>query len=233
MPPSDNASADPSASASAAEFDVFLSHNSQDKPLVRELADTLIAFGLRPWLDERELVPVRPWQEALEEIIATTKTAGRSACGRAGRARAAAWRTRTNGTMRPRPERLGIGTTGGATSSGRINAMPNKTSNAGRVPIRRTPIPGVWKTFTSKTLIPSSLPLFLGAAERAKNLAIRFRGKPSRSRHDQDACAGGSASRESAVARRRGRSNWIGTPGIPGPSCRNRVPGRPGRGNRS
>ena len=75
MPPSDNASADPSASASAVEFDVFLSHNSQDKPLVRELADTLIAYGLRPWLDERELVPGRPWQEAVEKIIATTKTA--------------------------------------------------------------------------------------------------------------------------------------------------------------
>ncbi len=75
MPPSDNASADPSASPSGADFDVFLSHNSQDKPLVRELADTLIVYGLRPWLDERELVPGRPWQEALEEISATAKTA--------------------------------------------------------------------------------------------------------------------------------------------------------------
>jgi hypothetical protein len=57
------------------DFDVFLSHNSQDKPAVRELADELEKRRLRPWLDERELVPGRPWQEALEQIIQTTKTA--------------------------------------------------------------------------------------------------------------------------------------------------------------
>ena len=56
-------------------FDVFLSHNSQDKSIVRQLADALVARGLRPWLDERELVPGRLWQEALEEIIQSTKSA--------------------------------------------------------------------------------------------------------------------------------------------------------------
>ncbi len=56
-------------------FDVFLSHNSRNKPTVRELADALEARGLRVWLDERELVPGRPWQEALEEIIRTVKAA--------------------------------------------------------------------------------------------------------------------------------------------------------------
>ncbi|NQU26210.1 MAG: toll/interleukin-1 receptor domain-containing protein, partial [Candidatus Nealsonbacteria bacterium] len=60
---------------STTTFDTFLSHNSQDKPIVRQLADALVARGLRPWLDERELVPGRPWQEALEDIIQTTKTA--------------------------------------------------------------------------------------------------------------------------------------------------------------
>jgi hypothetical protein len=55
-------------------FDTFLYHNSRDKPIVRELADAIVGRGLRPWLDERELVPGRPWQEALEEIIRTTKT---------------------------------------------------------------------------------------------------------------------------------------------------------------
>ena len=53
-------------------FDVFLSHNSKDKPAVRELAEALRARGLKVWLDEWELVPGRPWQEALEEIIETT-----------------------------------------------------------------------------------------------------------------------------------------------------------------
>ena len=56
-------------------FDTFLSHNSKDKPIVRQLADALVARGMRPWLDELELVPGRPWQEALEDIIQTTKTA--------------------------------------------------------------------------------------------------------------------------------------------------------------
>ncbi len=60
---------------SSEPFDVFLSHNSQDKPVVRQLADALATRGRRPWLDERELVPGRPWQDALEEIIQTTKTA--------------------------------------------------------------------------------------------------------------------------------------------------------------
>ncbi|HBL27442.1 MAG TPA: hypothetical protein DD490_11460 [Acidobacteria bacterium] len=50
-------------------FDVFLSHNSKDKPAVRELAGKLRARGLTVWLDEDQLVPGRPWQEALEEII--------------------------------------------------------------------------------------------------------------------------------------------------------------------
>jgi tetratricopeptide (TPR) repeat protein len=56
-------------------FDVFLSHNSKDKPAVREIAKALRARQLRVWLDEDDLVPGRPWQEALEEIIQTTKAA--------------------------------------------------------------------------------------------------------------------------------------------------------------
>ena len=57
------------------EFDVFLSHNSKDKPLVRQLAAGLQDRGLKVWLDEWELMPGRPWQEALEKIIETTKSA--------------------------------------------------------------------------------------------------------------------------------------------------------------
>lgn len=57
------------------EFDVFLSHNSGDKPAVRELAEALRAHGLRVWFDEWELIPGRRWQQALAEIIATVKTA--------------------------------------------------------------------------------------------------------------------------------------------------------------
>lgn len=56
-------------------FDVFFSHNSQDKPVVRELAQALTSRGLQAWLDEEQLVPGRPWQEALETIIASTQAA--------------------------------------------------------------------------------------------------------------------------------------------------------------
>ena len=50
-------------------FDVFLSHNGREKPAVKKIGEALKARGLKPWLDEWELVPGRPWQEALEEII--------------------------------------------------------------------------------------------------------------------------------------------------------------------
>jgi nucleotide-binding universal stress UspA family protein len=53
----------------AAEFDVYLCHNWEDKPAVRVLAQQLRERGLRPWLDERELRPGFPWQRALEEQI--------------------------------------------------------------------------------------------------------------------------------------------------------------------
>lgn len=56
-------------------FDVFLCHNSADKPAVVQLAEELVARGLRVWLDVWELIPGRPWQEALEAILQTAKSA--------------------------------------------------------------------------------------------------------------------------------------------------------------
>ncbi len=50
-------------------FDVFLSHNSKDKPAVRELGLTLRTRGLKVWLDEWELIPGRPWLDVLERVI--------------------------------------------------------------------------------------------------------------------------------------------------------------------
>ncbi|WP_170113199.1 toll/interleukin-1 receptor domain-containing protein [Ahniella affigens] len=58
-----------------APFDVFLSHNSKDKPAVRELAQALKADGLKVWYDEWELVPGRPIQEALENAMLRCRTA--------------------------------------------------------------------------------------------------------------------------------------------------------------
>ena len=57
------------------EFDVFLCHNSQDKPEVKKIARQLQQEGLKPWLDEWELPPGSSWQELLEEQIEDIKTA--------------------------------------------------------------------------------------------------------------------------------------------------------------
>jgi len=56
-------------------FDVFLSHNSKDKPAVIALAQRLQAHGIKVWLDAWELRPGHPWQEALEEIISSSRSA--------------------------------------------------------------------------------------------------------------------------------------------------------------
>ncbi|TAN53778.1 MAG: toll/interleukin-1 receptor domain-containing protein [Methylococcaceae bacterium] len=50
-------------------FDVFLSHNSQDKPAVRELASALKGRSLSVWLDEEQLTPGESWQDLLEQGI--------------------------------------------------------------------------------------------------------------------------------------------------------------------
>lgn len=57
------------------EFDVFLCHNSQDKPEVIEIAEQLKQQGLNPWLDIWELRPGLSWQEVLEEQIEQIQSA--------------------------------------------------------------------------------------------------------------------------------------------------------------
>jgi predicted ATP-binding protein involved in virulence len=56
-------------------FDVFLSYNSQDKSIVRELAQELQSRNLRVWMDEEQLMPGRPWQEGMEALIQSTSSA--------------------------------------------------------------------------------------------------------------------------------------------------------------
>ena len=51
----------PSASSgfrSVSQFDVFLCHNSLDKPAVKRIAESLKELGIRPWLDEWSYGPV-------------------------------------------------------------------------------------------------------------------------------------------------------------------------------
>ena len=56
-------------------FDVFLSHNSKDKPIVAEVSERLKTRGLKVWLDVEELVPGRSFQKGLEHIIETAASA--------------------------------------------------------------------------------------------------------------------------------------------------------------
>jgi len=55
-------------------FDVFLSHNSKDKPAVRGLAAILAERGIKVWFDEDQLIPGRPWQPLMEEGIKESAT---------------------------------------------------------------------------------------------------------------------------------------------------------------
>ncbi|MEL6132837.1 MAG: TIR domain-containing protein, partial [Bacteroidota bacterium] len=56
------------------DFDVFLCHNSQNKEIIKCIGNQLKAFGILPWLDEWEIVPGRPWQDALAEQIRNIKS---------------------------------------------------------------------------------------------------------------------------------------------------------------
>lgn len=56
-------------------FDVFLSHNSADKPAVEWLANRLRAeVGLKVFLDKWNLVPGKPWQRELKEALNQSAT---------------------------------------------------------------------------------------------------------------------------------------------------------------
>lgn len=56
-------------------FDVFLCHNSEDKPAVREIAQQLVKEGIKPWLDEEQIQPGTSWQTAIGEQIESIKSA--------------------------------------------------------------------------------------------------------------------------------------------------------------
>ncbi len=57
------------------EFDVFLAHNSKDKPFVRVIANELEQRGLKPWLDEKQIPPGRLFQDEIQQAIPVVKSA--------------------------------------------------------------------------------------------------------------------------------------------------------------
>ena len=49
---------------------VFLCHASQDKPVVRELYQRLLAEGwIDPWLDKEKLLPGQEWELEIEKSV--------------------------------------------------------------------------------------------------------------------------------------------------------------------
>ena len=57
------------------DFDVFISYNSVDLPVVKDIVVKLKERGLRPWFDKWELLPGRLFQSVLDEQIKAMKTA--------------------------------------------------------------------------------------------------------------------------------------------------------------
>ena len=58
----------------AFEYDVFLSHNSKDKPRVRRVAEALKKAGLRVWLDEWVIAPGDDIYLAIERGLESSRT---------------------------------------------------------------------------------------------------------------------------------------------------------------
>jgi hypothetical protein len=54
-------------------YDVFLSHNSRDKPQVRKLAEQLKRAGLRVWFDEWVIKPGDDIYLAIERGLETAR----------------------------------------------------------------------------------------------------------------------------------------------------------------
>lgn len=65
----------PASQITPNDFDVFLCHNSIDKPAVKEIGRQLKKEGILPWLDEWELRPGFIWQHELEKHLEHIKSA--------------------------------------------------------------------------------------------------------------------------------------------------------------
>ena len=55
-------------------FDIFLSHNSTDKPAVEIIAHKLKDAGVKPWLDKWCLVPGKTFQSGLADALRSCPT---------------------------------------------------------------------------------------------------------------------------------------------------------------
>jgi DNA-binding MarR family transcriptional regulator len=56
------------------DFDVFLAHNSKDKPSVIRLGEELKKQGLKPWLDIEQIPPGRWFQDVIQAVIPSVRS---------------------------------------------------------------------------------------------------------------------------------------------------------------
>ncbi|MBX7211555.1 MAG: toll/interleukin-1 receptor domain-containing protein [Verrucomicrobiaceae bacterium] len=54
-------------------FDLFLSHNSKDKPEVIRLREKLRELGLKAWLDKEQLPPGQNWQQLIDSGLKNSR----------------------------------------------------------------------------------------------------------------------------------------------------------------
>ncbi|MEQ9670503.1 toll/interleukin-1 receptor domain-containing protein [Coleofasciculus sp. G2-EDA-02] len=57
------------------QFDVFMAHNSKDKPQVLEIAEQLKQRGLKPWVDIEQIPPGESFQKVIQQAIPNVKSA--------------------------------------------------------------------------------------------------------------------------------------------------------------
>ncbi|MBD2471441.1 toll/interleukin-1 receptor domain-containing protein [Nostoc sp. FACHB-145] len=57
------------------QFDVFLAHNTQDKPQVRAIALALKQRNIKSWIDEEQILPGRSFQDEIQQAIPLVKSA--------------------------------------------------------------------------------------------------------------------------------------------------------------
>lgn len=56
-------------------FDIFLAHNTLDKPQVETICKELKRRGLKPWLDKEQIPPGRWFQDVIQQAIPKVKSA--------------------------------------------------------------------------------------------------------------------------------------------------------------
>jgi len=57
------------SSSNTSKLSVFLCHATEDKPAIRKLYNRLCSDGIKPWLDEEELLPGENWREIIPKVL--------------------------------------------------------------------------------------------------------------------------------------------------------------------